>query len=342
MATDYVLREARSDDFDALVALATASADTGRIRVAPKYLVNPVDAWAALKPELEWVVAEAEAGLIGGGQVIFGEAEIEGKIYRTATLGSLMVHPDHRRQGIAKAVTRWRIDRAGADAVVLAGIQMGNAGSFANAKSWATQIFGNLVLPVFRAVPGRSLSGGLEIREPQDDSEWEETAEGLARFEAGWNLRIPKTGEQLRERSAVTFHGERFQQCFVALEHGRLVGGVELFEAARMQSLVFEHIPVPLRALNLLLRVIPRDNDLRANTMSSIWWEQGRDDVAHALWVYARSAAAESGNGIGTQFDARGPLRKFVPLKPWTPKGEISLAIRSPVPLSEERLISAP
>jgi GNAT superfamily N-acetyltransferase len=342
MATDYLLREARSDDFESLVALATASADTGRIRVAPKYLVNPVDAWAALKPELVWVVAEGEDGLIGGGQVIFGEAEIEGEIYRAATLGSLMVHPAHRRQGIAKAVTRWRIDRAGPDAVVLAGIQTGNAGSFANARSWATQIFGKLVLPGFRVKSGGLPPRGLEIREPESDSEWEQAAEGLARFEQGWNLRIPKTAERLRERSEVTFQGERYQRYLVALERGRVVGGFELFDGARLQSLVFEHIPAPLRALNLFLRVFPRDGDLRANTFSSVWWAQDRDDVARVLWAYVCSAAAESGNAIGTSLDPRGPLRKFVPLRPWTPKAEISLAIRSPVPLSEERLLSAP
>jgi predicted N-acetyltransferase YhbS len=342
MATDYVLREARSEDFEALVALSTASADTGRIRVAPKYLVNPVDAWAALKPELEWVVAEAEDGLIGGGQVIFGEAEIEGEIYRTAALGSLMVHPAHRRQGIAKAVTRWRIDRAGPDAVVLAGIQTGNAGSFANAKRWATQIFGKLVLPGFRVKSGGSPPRGLEIREPESDSEWEQAAEGLAHFERGWNLRIPKTRERLQERSEAAFQGERYQRYLIALERGRIVGGFELFEGARLQSLVFEHVPVPLRLLNVVLRVLPRDGDLRANTVSSIWWAQDRDDVARALWRHAQSAAAESGNAIGTQLDPRGPLRKFVPMRPWTVKAEISVAVRSPVPLSEDRLLSAP
>ena len=342
MAGEYVLRQAHSDDFESLVALATASADTGRIRVAPKYLANPVDAWAALKPELEWVVAESEDGLIGGGQMIFGEVEVEGNLYRSAALGSLMVHPAHRRRGIAKAVTRWRLDRAGPDAVVLAGIQTGNAGSFANAKSWATQIFGKLVLPVFRVKRGASLPRGLEIREPGNDSEWEQAAQGLARFEQGWNLRIPKTGELLRERSAVTFQGERFQRFFVVLERGRVVGGFELFEGARLQSLVFEHIPAPLRALNLFLRVLPRDGDLRANTMSSIWWAQDRDDVARALWAHARSAAAESGNAVSTQLAPRGPLRKFVPLRPWTPQGELSIAVRSPVPLSEDRPLSAP
>jgi hypothetical protein len=183
---------------------------------------------------------------------------------------------------------------------------------------------------------------GLEIREPQDDSEWDEAAEGLARFEAGWNLRIPRSGAVLRDRSALTFEGERVQRYFVAIERDRVVGGFELFEGARLQTLVFEHVPIPLRALNLLLHVLPRDGELRANTVSCIWYGPGREDVAKALWACACSEAAESGNAVGTHFDPRSPLRKFVPVRPWTPKGELSVAVRSPVRLSEDRLLAAP
>src|SRR5262249_33130937 len=148
----YELRPARTDDYEALVALAISSADTGAVRVAPRYLCNPVEAWAALKPDLEWVVAEAETGaLIGAAQVTLGETEIEGERHPYAGLSGLMVHPDHRRRGVAAALTRWRLDRAGTDAVVAAAIQTGNVGSTANTRGWATQIFGRLAVPVFRA-----------------------------------------------------------------------------------------------------------------------------------------------------------------------------------------------
>jgi hypothetical protein len=146
----------------------------------------------------------------------------------------------------------------------------------------------------------------------------------------------------LRERAERTLAGERFQHYFVAVESGRLVGGYELQEGGRMASLVFEHVPLTIRALNLFLRVIPKSRELRTNSMSGVWFAPGRDDVAQALWRHASSLSAATGTAIGTQFDTRGPLRKIFPLRPWTPKGEISIAVRSPVRLSEDRLLSPP
>ena len=126
------------------------------------------------------------------------------------------------------------------------------------------------------------------------------------------------------------------------IEGDRVVGGFELFEGGRLQSLVFEHLPLPLRVLNLFVRVLPRDGELRQASLSRIWYAPGRDDVARALWAHARATSRQSGNGIGTQFDPRGPLRALIPLKPWTPKGVTSVAVRSPVRLAEERLLSPP
>jgi GNAT superfamily N-acetyltransferase len=339
MAGDFVLRTARAEDFEQLAALADATADTGRIPVKPRYLRNPVEAFAELMPELEWVVAESDGRLIGGGQVIHGKVEIEGEVYPSAVLSSLMVHPDHRRRGVATALTEWRLERAGPDAVVAAAIQHGNEGSTANARKWATQIFGKLTIAGFRASGGQA-RGAVELREPLDDAEWDEAAAGLARFEAGWNLRDPETGSSLRERAQRTLAGERFQRYFVAVEGSRLVGGYQLQDGGRLASLVFERVPFTIRTLNLFLRIIPPDGELRSSALTRVWFE--RDDVAGILWRHASSLAAASGNAIGTQFDTRGPLRKLYPLKPWTPKGEVSVAVRSPVQLDEERLLSPP
>ncbi len=340
IVAEYALRPARTDDFGGLVALATASADTGVIRVAPKYIRNPVEAFAALKPELEWVVAEAAEGIIGGGQVIFTEAVVEGELHRCACLGSLMVHPVYRRRGIARALTRWRLDRAGDDAVIVAGIQTGNKASVANARHWATQIFGTLTLPAFRVKRGFSPPPGLELREPLDEDEWEAAAAGLASFERDWNLRIPETGKSLQERASRALDGERFQRYYVAVEGGRVVGGFEFLESARLQTLLFEHLPLGLRALNVFLRLIPRDGELRPNALSRIWYHPDRKHVAGALWGHARSLAAESGNAVGTQFDRRSPLSEVLRVRPWTPKGTLTVAVRSPVRLSEERLLA--
>ena len=342
ITTDYVLRPIRADDFDALLALAEASADTGRVRASVRYLVNPIEAAAVLQPDQEWVVAEGEDGLVGAAQVTVGETEVEGERHRCATLTSLMVHAAHRRRGVATALTEWRLERAGPDAVVAATIQAGNAGSFANARRWATQIFGTLTLPVFRAGKAPSPRAGMEIREPKDDAEWASAAEGLAAFERGWNLRTPETASTLRTRAERTVSGVRVNRYSVAVENGEVVGGYALFEAARLQIVVIEDAPASLRALNRIVRVLPSSGELRQAGISRLWFATGREDVGRALWAHARGAAADSGNALTTQYDARSPLDAVIPTRAWTPKTQVSVAVRSPVPLSEDHLLSPP
>jgi GNAT superfamily N-acetyltransferase len=334
------LRLAQAEDFDQLARLAVACADTGRIRVAPTYLRNPVQAWAALKPELEWVLAEAGGEVVGAAQVIFSETIVEGERRKCACLASLMVDPAHRRQGIARALTEWRLDRAGPEAVVVAAIQTGNVGSLANARHWATQIFGTLVFPLLRA--GGAPRGSFEIRAPRDESEWASAAAGLDEFERDWNLRTPETGETLRDRADRRFEGEQLQPYFVAVEGSAVVGGYQFFAGGRLQALVFEQLPAPLRALNMVLRLLPRGGELRQSSLSRSWYAPGRTDVARALWAHARSLAAEYGTAIGTQFDPRGPLRHLVPVRPWTPKGHTAVAVRCDRQLSEDSLVSPP
>jgi GNAT superfamily N-acetyltransferase len=336
---DYELRHARPDDFEQLTVLGIACADTGNVGVFPKYIRNPVESAAALKPELEWVVAESDAGLIGSGQVILGETEVEGDVYRSATLATLMVHPDHRRRGIAKALTRWRLERAGPDAVVAAAIQAGNEGSFANARGWATQIFGELTLPVLEVDDREPDMRGLQVREVRDD-EWDEAAAGLAEFERGWNLRTPETGTSLRERVERTLDGTRLSHYYVALAGERIVGGFELFENSFLQTFVVERLPAGLRLLNAVLHLLPPGGEIRNSPVSRFWFEG--PEVGRTLWDYARFRGAEIGNAVGTQFDSSGPLAEIVRTKRLRPKGTLAVAVRSPVELSEERLLSPP
>lgn len=77
----FDLRPVRAEDYEALARLAISSSDTGAVRVAPRYLQNPVEANAALRPDVQWVVAESEDGLVGAAQMAVGETEVEGGRY---------------------------------------------------------------------------------------------------------------------------------------------------------------------------------------------------------------------------------------------------------------------
>jgi hypothetical protein len=270
--------------------------------------------------------------------MIHSEREIEGELHPCVTLAGLMVHPAHRGQGVARALTKWRLERARDGAVVMALIQKANAPSLANARYWATQVFGTLTIPLF-AADGRPASK-IEIREPRDAGEWDAAAAGLARFERGWSLRAPESGQSMRERAGRALAAERLRRYYIALKGHEVVGGFELFDSARLQTLVIADLPPPLKAANVFLRLIPRNGELRQSSVSRIWCGPGHEDVGRALWRSARSTIY--GNVIGTQFDPRGPLRALIPVRAWTPRSEASIAVRSPVPLSEDRLVSPP
>jgi hypothetical protein len=74
---------------------------------------------------------------------------------------------------------------------------------------------------------------------------------------------------------------------------------------------VIEHMPAAMRVITRLARLIPPDGEIRQASISRIWCSDsrwaGREEVARALWSFARAIAAESGNAIGLQFDARSP-----------------------------------
>jgi GNAT superfamily N-acetyltransferase len=340
--TGFSVRAAREGDGPGITALAAAAADTGAVRVAPHYLHDPLETSRVLRPEAQWAVAESDDGrVVGAGVVDFDRMEIEGEVYRCARLSSLMVHPEYRRRGVATALAEWRIDRAGGDGVVVATIQTGNEGSLANARKWASQVFGTQLIPVFK-VSTKATRAGLELRAPQDDAEWEQVAGGLAAFERGWNLRIPETAADIRDRLAKTPLDVPVQRQLVAVESGEVVGGCELHEGGRLQTIVVEHMPALLRAVNVVARVVPKDRVVRVSAIARLWHAPGREDAGQALWAHARSAAAEAGNSISAQFDPRGPLAQLIPVRPWTTKGSVTIAVRAPVTLSEERLLAPP
>ena len=115
-------------------------------------------------------------------------------------------------------------------------------------------------------------------------SEWEQVAAGLSEFEEGWNLRIPETVAVLRERLARTPLDVPVQRQVVAVEGGEVVGGCELHEGARLQTLVVEELPLVLRALTAVTRTLPSDGVIRAVAAARLWYRPGRLDVGRALW----------------------------------------------------------
>ena len=160
-----IVREARPEDEAGLAALALASPDGGAVAFTPEQHV-PARAVAREHDISERVVAEVDGAVAGVGQLDIGTCRFEGEDVRYALLSTLRVHPDYRRRGIAARLTDWRLRRAaelaGHDVVVVAYIQAGNTASVGNARRWATQVGGRLIVtpvPMRRRPPPRPRAG---------------------------------------------------------------------------------------------------------------------------------------------------------------------------------------
>ena len=174
--SSFALREARASDSRALAELAAGSADTGQVAFSPRYRLPVVDVVRAKHPGAVGVVAEAAGhpGLVGAGWISPGTCRLGERTVPSALLHALTVHPSWRRRGIATALTAWRLARAaeqfGEETLVYAGIQEGNAASLANARRWARQVTGRLVVapvPMRRRPPTRR--PGVTVRAMRAD-----------------------------------------------------------------------------------------------------------------------------------------------------------------------------
>ncbi|MEH0108880.1 GNAT family N-acetyltransferase [Tersicoccus sp. MR15.9] len=345
MTTDVVLREATDEDEGAIAALVAASPDTGAVTFRPRLQVSATQAHDTVHDATVQVVAESTDGtLVGSAALSRGTCRFEGAMVPYALLHSLVVGPEHRRQGIGRALATWRLDRAGEalgeDGVVLANIQQGNAASSANAAGWATSTSARTVVaPVpMRRRPPRGVDGvTLDEAEPGD---LEAVAAGICAFSGSHNFGLDWTAERLAAWLASSPFDDPVNHCLVARTRaGDVVAGLALREEGRIRALEVVHMPASVRLANLALHVVPRDGVLRNLAVDRIWFAPGQLRAARALWEHARWAWRERGSDLLVNLDPRGPAWPVVGVRPWSPTTVMRVAVRSARPLDPDRIV---
>jgi hypothetical protein len=119
----------------------------------------------------------------------------------------------------------------------------------------------------------------------------------------------------------------------------RLLVGLGIHQEGRLASLVVEHLPVPLRAANAVLRVVPRGGRMRNLIIDKAWFAPGQLDAARYLWEMTRWEWRAAGTTLLLTHDPRSPLHQVVAARSWLPTTSATLAVRSPRPKRQETLV---
>lgn len=347
MPQNFQLRAMTPDDSPALAALTEQSPDGGRITFNPRFHLPPYDVFAIRHHNMLGVVAQSAFvdGLVGAAHVSFGECQFEGEVRPYALMSALVVHPDYRRQGIAAALAQWRIERAlerSPDTLILADIQAGNVGSIANARKWMTQISGQVVTaPVTMRSTPPSSHQRYTVREAAA-ADLDAIADNLNTFYKDYNFYRPQTADGLQRWLLETPFTTPIHRYLVAVDGAnRVVAGLGIHEEGRLMSRYVSKVPPVVRAANMFLKIIPPDGEMRSLQVEKFWFAPNQLRAARYLWQSARWLWRERGSSLLVSFDPRSPLKQALQIPPWMPTTSATIALRSPVPMRETRLLDS-
>ena len=110
-------------------------------------------------------------------------------------------------------------------------------------------------------------------------------------------------------------------------------------EEGRLMSVHIGKVPPLINFANLILKVIPPDRELRSLQAEKIWFSPDNLNAARLLWQTVRWDWRDRGSNLVVNFDPRSPLRQMLQIAPWMPSTSLGIALRSPTPMNESRLI---
>jgi ribosomal protein S18 acetylase RimI-like enzyme len=340
MNVEFGFRPVEPDDSPALAGLVSSTPSSGSTGFTYDYLASALDVHKAFASNLHGIVATANSSVIGMVLGDFCQIQWEGRVCEAAYVSNLRVHPDFRRQGVARGIlsygNRYAEKLLGADPVVYAAVPQGNVGlTLAQAHDCQTTgpIQGGIV-PMLRSAPKSTTA--LEVR-AVDQDDLAEVAHGMNQFYRKHNLWSPVTPSTLDDFQNTSVAGIRPNRLYVVARNHRIVGGLSLSNRTQLIRMKITNIPGYAKLLGALLRLLPRDGVLRALTVRHVWFADGELEAVRYLWNYLRHSLRDQGDALGVAYDPRDRLADVFQIPFWLPMFKACYIVRASTALDPDR-----
>jgi hypothetical protein len=181
---------------------------------------------------------------------------------------------------------------------------------------------------------------GVRVR-PLEGADLPAVVDGARAYFADHDLAPVITPELLREMLATTSLGEPIRQYRVAVgSDGTILAGSGVGERYKVMVDRIDRIPAPMALLGRLTGILPADRTLRSIELFLTWHRPGRADAATALWDAIRFEWRDRATGVGALVDPRSSLLEALSIGRLPgPRIALSVAVRSPTPIADDRLI---
>lgn len=337
---DYTVRAMAPQDGPAIHQLVEMSPDSGAFSVVYRCLFDPYEVTMALHPGSLGVVAESpDHSLAGMAYVSLSTGRFQGKMRPLGRIYGLVVHPDHRRRGLATTLYFKALElarkAAGPDILFIAAIQQDSEASQRAARTWATETVEGRIRYLFARTTNRAPSplAGVVVR-PAEDKDWDAYAEGSNKFHFESELAPLVTADGLRTFHARKPFGFPLQTCLVAVaEDGTLIAGLSVVFDGLVETGLYPDLPFFQKFLNNFLRFAPSNGVLKPLSARDLWYRPGGETAALQLWKSAAWVLRDKGNRLMAAVDPLSAVAKVLPKSSFLPfdKGLVALAADQPL-----------
>lgn len=330
----FTVREIEPDDESAIASLLSQVTDGGRVAFSSRYRVPVLQ---GLSSNLAGFLAQTRAGaVVGAAWIRHGRCRLGGRERTYGLLNTLSVHPDHRRRGVARALTKARLTALSSHdplAIPMAMIQLGNQGSVANAAMWSNTHSGALrVVPV--PSPRRRIrlrpEPGWEVVELAPTGAGAAVVDLLDQTSPG----LAPAVETLDQWLAHEVAGQRPNRAWALLDpHGSALAALALQDDTVVFDLAVTRMPRSVALANRFVGVVASDGTMR--TAQARLAVSRTPQAGRYLWQQVRWNWRDRVTSIVTTVDPTSPERGMLAAPRWLPATAMTLAVQMP---ANERL----